>query len=205
MKPDPATPRSDTWLLRLWRRVHLGSNPLARTSDRLERLVLVMALAVPLLATPFVAALGSETYTREVRVAQEQQSSREQTTAVLLAEPPSARATAHPASAQQPVPVRARWSVPDGGSRTGTVMADPAKEKGSQVHVWVDDSGAVVPPPTTTTAAGWNAAALAATVWLLVAVASALFFLSVRRILDRSRYQRWQREWEQLERERHQS
>lgn len=203
MEPDPATQRSNTLPARLRRRVYPGRNPLARGSDRLESLVLVLALTVPLLVMPFVAALGSETYVRESRVAQVQQSSRHETTAVLLAEPPSVRATEHPAGAQRPVPVRAEWSVPDGGTRTGTIMADAAEERGSEVGIWVDDSGAPVPPPMTSTTAGWNAAAVAITVWLLVASGCALAFQLVRKLLDRSRYHRWQREWEQLERERH--
>lgn len=193
-----------TVVSRLWRRMHPGGNPLARTSDRVESWILTLAVIVSILAMPFVAALGSDNYARDARVAEFQQSTRYETTAVLLGDAPSSYPTTYPGS-DQTVPVQAQWKLSDGHVRTGTVSAQLGAKKNSDVSIWVDRAGNPVRPPMTTATAAWNAAAIAVTVWAAIVAGCSLVYWVARGLLDHVRYEAWQREWDQLERQRHKS
>ena len=66
---DTFTVRLPRWpiLLRL-----LGRDPLVRTTDRIEALVLVLAVVVSLLAAPIAAAVGTAVYDSSRHVYAEQ-------------------------------------------------------------------------------------------------------------------------------------
>lgn len=190
-------------LTRLWRRVHPGRNPLVRPSDRVESWVLLLALLVPLLALPFAAALGSDTYARQTQDARVQASTRHQATAVLVEDAPPPDPTANPGGSGQRVMAAAQWRLPDGGLRTGDIVVDTGTPAGTEVSIWLDARGAPVTAPLTPGTVAWNAVAVAVTAWLGVVLVSALGYVLTRRLLDRRRYARWQHEWTRLETEYH--
>ncbi|ASR35937.1 hypothetical protein BAY61_14025 [Prauserella marina] len=197
--------QSATLLARLWRRIHPGRNPLVRLSDRVESAALVAAVVIPLLALPFVAAVGSDSYAREIAVAQQQQRTRHEVEAVLLTDAPATQRNTGTAGTGPTVSARAEWSLPDGSRRTGMVPARAAAPAGTTVEIWLDETGRPVPPPMSRGVIAWNAFAVSLTVWIGVVLLSGLLFVALRHALDRGRYHRWQSEWSAFDRERHES
>ncbi len=116
-------------------------NPLRRTLDRAEAAV-VSALAVAFLAGAPVAAVGAEhaAFGVAVRTAYAQRSWH-RIPAVLLASAPASWGGKYGSW------VRARWAVPGGRRRTGTVSVSWGAKAGSTVMVWVDASGRLTGPP----------------------------------------------------------
>ncbi|MFF5989637.1 Rv1733c family protein [Prauserella flavalba] len=193
---------TSSYLGRLLRTLFPGGNPLARPSDRAEAAALLLAIVLPLLALPFAAALGSDSYARESRAAELEAGTRYETTAVLLADAVPESPTAY-SGGRQTVSVRAEWRLPDGSSGRGLVVAEAGLHKGSKVPVWLDASGERVRPPRTQAMVTWNAVAVAITVWLAVTLACACGWWALHALLDHARRERWQREWVELDREIH--
>ena len=83
---DTFTVRLPRWpiLLRL-----LGRDPLVRTTDRIEALVLVLAVAVSLLAAPIAAAVGTAVYDSRRQVYAEQADTRDTVAATVTDVPAS--------------------------------------------------------------------------------------------------------------------
>ena len=120
------------WPARAVRGLWPDRNPLRRTVDRVEAVV-VGALAVAFLAGAPLAAVaaGHFSYAIISRTARAQQTAWHQVPAVPL--------TGIPADGYGFVAmVRARWTSPDGTRRTGMVPAPPVAQAGGTVRVWVD-------------------------------------------------------------------
>jgi hypothetical protein len=96
----------------------LDRNPLRRTSDRAESLVLLL-LVVGFLVTAPLAALASGGWTHAMaqRAELAQAASRRQVTAVVL----TAAALPRAGSGSLVADVQARWTAPDGTVATGQV------------------------------------------------------------------------------------
>ena len=86
------------------------------------------------------AAFGST-----LRTATAQRASSQQVRAVLLADAPGLLSTGSGASVRPSVP--ARWTAPDGTSRTGEVPAAGHARAGSMVTVWTDRAGRLTLAP----------------------------------------------------------
>jgi len=117
-------------------------NPLRRTVDRVEG-VMVGALTVAFLAGAPLATVATwhAAYGYGTRAAHVQQAAWHQVPAVLLATAPSFGFTGY-----EPY-VWARWTAPDGASRTGLVPAPPGERAGSTVRVWTNAAGQLTGPP----------------------------------------------------------
>jgi hypothetical protein len=117
-------------------------NPLRRTLDRVEGVV-VGGLTVAFLAgAPLVAVTaGQAAYGIGARTAHAQQAAWHRVPAVLLADAPT---FSYPVD--QPI-VRGGWTAPDGARRTGMVPAPPGASAGGTVPVWVDAAGRLTGPP----------------------------------------------------------
>jgi hypothetical protein len=129
------------WAARVVRGFWPDRNPLRRTIDRVEAMV-VAGLAVAFLAgVPLAAAAaGHYAYGYASRTAAAQRAAWHRVSAKLL--------TTVPASGygdQATVP--ARWTAPDGRRRTGTIPAPVAAPAGGTVMVWVDEAGQLTGPP----------------------------------------------------------
>lgn len=183
-------------IARFWRRIHIGHNPLARTSDRVEGALLMVAMLGILVTLPLAALLGAGTYEGQLSLSQQQRASRHLAVATLTENAPnSIPATDGAVSPSLSATVRARWTGPDGAERTGTVPADPGTKAGSTVSIWLTDSGdpaeAPMSQPDVTTAAvlsGFFA-------WLVAIVILFAAYRTGRFLLDRRRVRRWDLEW----------
>ena len=176
----------DTFTMRVprWRCVRLfGRNPLIRPSDRVEALVLALAVVVVLLAAPIAAAVGTAVYDSRRHVYAEQAQIRRTVTATVIGD----SVALNPPTKTMTVP--ARWFAA-GAEHTGAVKTRQPVKFGDQIGIWVDQNGSQVGPPMRTAVHEAVAAALA--IWLGVVIAAAALFGGSRAALNRLRHARWQ-------------
>ncbi len=168
------------WWVRL-----LGRNPLVRSSDRIEVMVLSLAVLLTVVAVPVAGAIGTSVYDAHARVYAEEAQTRHQVTATaiedgtVVMQPKSLSFTA-----------RATWSAA-GRDHSDIVMWQDQAKAGDQQSIWVNADGAKVGPPSSSGDAAADAVGLAINVWLGVAAASAGLVYLVRRGLDHRRYAQW--------------
>lgn len=162
---------------------------------RVERTALVFALVVLALMVPVAAVAGSVLHAGQVAESAEQQRTRRQAEATLLADAPAAPDGSGHGSAGGTVDVRAEWRTPNGARRVGTVPAPRGRPAGGTVAVWLDPSGAVVPAPLTAAGAAVVAALYAAALWLTAALLVAGLYGLVRLNLARRRDLDWAAAW----------
>jgi hypothetical protein len=187
---EPGMPRW-LWLRGLWP----DHNPLRRTSDRVEAVIVATALIMFLIGAPLVAMFaGRWAAAAAHRVQRDQQASWHQVTAVLLA-------NANPTvdigyGGVDTSEVRARWTTPDGAIRTGNVPARVGARAGSTVRIWVDRSGAVTGPPLRQEqATGQAVLATAVAPFVLGTVLICATSLALQ-VLDRRRLAAWDADWQ---------
>jgi hypothetical protein len=180
------------WMFRIFSR-----NPLLRSTDRIEMLVIVLAIAVSLAAAPIAGAVGSAVYgARHHFYAQEAQTRHAVTATVIDTSINDRTAIDSRASVERSsgsVGVQATW--PDGkGLRTGLLQSDKPVKVGQPVKIWVDNSGTNVGPPTPASRAGADAFGIGWGIWFSVSlVAASLAALTLTR-LQRTRDAQWERE-----------
>jgi hypothetical protein len=184
---------------RLMRRAGLDANPLRRSSDRTEAWIRLSIVVVFLIAGPLAAiSVGHWASTSGAAAARAQAAAEHRIQAVLLSNAPAA--SSYPvAGSSVAVWVRARWTAPDGASRTGDVQATAGARAGDTVTVYSDASGTLAGPPI-------GPAQILSRVITFVAVtfaALAILVLSAlwltRRALDRRRLAAWERGWTAVE------
>lgn len=186
------------WLVFLWRRIHLGRNPLARIPDRIEAVILVGGVVAALLGVPLAAAAGSEAYATMMERSALETASRHSTTAFLLEDAPPARIGVDGMPSAETASVAARWALPDGGFQEALVSADLGASAGDAVTVWLDESGAVVEPPVMPMDATSAGIGVGVGVWLAAVALLAAGYLVARQLLNRARRAAWDREWERF-------
>lgn len=167
-----------------------GRNPLIRASDRVEALILVLAVAVSLVAVPIAATVGTAVHENRSRVYAEQAQTRRQVTATAIGDKHPRRDLDKPT-----VTVPARW-LAAGAEHTGDVVAPLNVKIGDEVEIWVDDKGSAVGPPERT--AHDEAVIFAMATWWAISLSAVALFGGARIALDRARYARWQREFDSL-------
>jgi hypothetical protein len=183
----------DTFTVRLprWHSLQrlFGRNLLIRPSDRVEALVLALAVVVSLLAAPIAAAVGTAVYDSRSNFYAEQAQTRRTVTATVIDDgaalnPPTKTTTA-----------RARWFAA-GAEHTGEVNARKTMKSGDSIEIWVDQSGSQVGPPIRSAAD--EAVAVAFAIWFGAAVAAAALLVGTRTVLNRARHARWQHDFDDL-------
>ena len=174
-----------------------GRNPLLRRIDRIEALILVLALVFSVVAAPFAAAIGTAVYDSRRQAYAEQADSRHIVTATVV----EAKATRD----GQPKPglhrqlrsdtstAQARWFAA-GTEHTGTVTTPSTAKTGDFVEIWVDHSGKHVATPQATSRAAVEAVSAGVAICLSVAAAAAVLFAGTRALCDRFRIISWQRD-----------
>ncbi|MCV7302937.1 hypothetical protein H7J93_25250 [Mycobacterium barrassiae] len=177
------TVRLPEWpVLALFRR-----NPLLRASDRIQALVLAVAVVVSLVTFPVAAAIGTAVYDSRRDIYAQQHQTRHLVSATITDD-----AAAQDISQTETATMMARWTAA-GSENTGAVEAQPASKPGNHVTIWVDDSGALTDEPTPTSRAGVDAVTAALFMWAGVTAAMALLVAVVQVVCDRVRAIRWQR------------
>jgi hypothetical protein len=180
---DAFTVRLPRWpiLLRL-----RGRDPLVRTTDRIEALVLALAVVVSLLAAPIAAAVGTAVYDSRRLVYAEQTHTRDAVAATIIDVPASQQFLRTGTTT-----VPARWTS-GGAEHTGAVTTQSTVKTGDTVEIWVDNNGAQVPAPTPTTRAAVEGVTGALVIWISVAATAAALFTVIRAVCDRIRFTGWQ-------------
>ena len=186
---DTFTVRLPRWpiLLRL-----LGRDPLVRTTDRIEALVLVLAVVVSLLSAPVAAAVGTAVHDSSRQLYAEQAHTRHSVTATVTDDN-----AAQQVLRTNTITVTARWSAA-GAEHTGVVKAASTAKTGDPIEIWVDNNGAQVDKPTPTTRAALEAMTGALVIWVSVAAAAAMLFAVTRAVCDRVRFTGWQHDLDSL-------
>jgi hypothetical protein len=174
-----------------WRTVRaFGRSPLVRTSDRIEAMVVVLAVALSLVAAPFACAIGTNVHEAGSRVYAEEAHTRHILTAIVTLTEDSA-ATGRPYAVIRTV--HARWRA-EGIERTDAFKWDRAVKAGDEIGIWVDTHGNRVSPLPPPWRAAVDGACAAVTIWLGVVAAAAALVALVRWRLDRLHDAGWERE-----------
>ena len=162
-------------------------NPLLRASDRVEALVVAVAVLVSLLAVPVAAAVGTAVHDSRRDVYAQQHHNRHLATATI-----TDGTAAQNLSRTITATMAARWTAA-GSERTGAVETQSATKAGDHVAIWVDDNGALTDGPTPTSRAGADAVTAALFMWAGVTAAAAILVAGIQAVCDRVRAIRWQR------------
>lgn len=177
--------------LRPWRVRIARSNPLVRRADRIEALVLALAIVVSALAVPWALYVHATVYAQELRAIDEQVATRHVVDAVAL----SGSTTAGRGLGAAPT-AHAQWM--DGqSSRTGMVRAAGVKA-GDHIQIWVDQSNQPTSAPQDRSMVPADSAATAIVMWLSVVLVCGAFAAIARIALDHRRYRGWDRELREL-------
>ncbi|MGW3964983.1 Rv1733c family protein [Amycolatopsis sp. NPDC005003] len=183
-------------IARFGRRVRPGRNPVARAGDRVEALLLLLAVVGAFLAIPFAAAFGSETYAAQNARAAEERATRYPATAVSLAaasgQPYSTDGAGAPA-AEATVP--AAWFDARGVRHTGDVLADPGSPAGTHVPIWLDARGEPAAEPLSTSTSAVDGVFAAIFLWAAITGALVGLYAAARFVLTRFHSAAWDRAW----------
>lgn len=183
-------------IARFRRRLHPGRNPLTRFGDRVEAVLLILVFAGALLAIPFAAAFGSETYVDQTARAQQERATRHPATAVSLAAAPNQTYSTDGAGAPaDQTTVQAAWFDARGARHTGDVLADAGSPAGTKVSVWLDQRGELANEPlspSTSLADGIFAAIL---LWVAITGTLAGLYGVGRFAVSRLHSAAWDRAW----------
>lgn len=164
-----------------------GRNPLLRFSDRVEALVITVAVAVALIALPVVAVVGVGVYDAHHRTAAEQARTRHPVTATVTG-----------ADSADPSNVQVTWRTAT-GERAGAVRWNQPVRVGEHVDIWVDDQGNQVAPPMPASGAVIDAGLSALAIFVIVAIAMGSLVAVARIRLGRTRDAGWEREIRRLQ------
>jgi len=181
------------WLPRLWRRWRPDGNPLRRTSDRIEAVLLAILIAAFLCGAPLAAIAAGRAAAAGSMRAEHAQAGAYRVAAVLLQHAPGKSHPMFQAPLEPTVP--ARWKAPDGTPRTGEIYAPVGAAAGSTVLVWTDRSGQLTASPLQQGDLLEDVALAASLATIAVAAVLAVLGLLTRWVLDRRRLAAWDVRW----------
>jgi hypothetical protein len=171
----------------------LGSGPLVRGSDRVERLTRVLLVCCLLAAVPISVAAGRAADAQARSQVAADAVDRHRVAATLVGE------AAAPVGAIGDGRLREQWTAgwtgPDGTEHQGSVSVRPGAEVGSTVPIWVGQDGDRAPPPLRAEEVTRRAVSQGLGVFIGLAVFACGAQVGVRSLLDRSRSRRWAAEW----------
>jgi hypothetical protein len=176
---------------RCWTARALSGNPLVRRIDRLEAAIAMLAVVFAMVAIEFAVDFEHTTYAaRAQRYAAE----------AATRHPVDAIALTHSASGDQPASsssVHVQWFADD-ETRDKVVRVPRSVAAGDHVRIWVNDKGDATSAPRTRADARVDAVVGAVAEWLALASLCAIVVAVLRRLLDRVRYRRWDRDFRLL-------
>jgi len=180
---------------RLVRLSRPGGNPLSRGTDRAEAMVVILSVLFALVLVPVMLTFGSLTYASLADQSARQFRDRYETVAVLTANAPDTAGSTRGEAVGGKSKVAARWQLRDGATRTGLVEADAGSKAGTEVSVWLDESGRPVDPPLSTVDLVGAGVLVAVFGWLGAVGLLAFGCWGLHRAFDRRRYRAWDSEW----------
>jgi hypothetical protein len=190
------TERTPCALVAAVRRLGFGRNPLCRTSERIQAVVVLLAIVVGLAAIPVAAAVGTAVYRSAAEAAQAARATTELVQVRTLEDSPPLLSETPAWSTDR---VRAEWRDKNGIRHEVTAEVAVGTQAGARVTAWVDEKGNVTHAPAS--AAAVLAASLAAGLGILVASWAALLLvvLGLQWVFNWIRLRGWQAEWESVE------
>jgi hypothetical protein len=168
-------------------------SPLRRRVDRVQNALLIALIALLLGATPFLTAASG--HWARVTGLQELRNERiwHQVTATITHSQSGPPRTL--ASRSNAVRSMARWTAPDGQTRSGLITARPDKPAMSSVRLWVNHAGRPTGPPLRLRQLHQRIIVVELlTIWALL-VAGLVVAMAGRRLLDWHRLATWEKEW----------
>ena len=168
-------------ILRLFSR-----NPLMRTVDRIEAVLMLGAVVVSLLAAPLAAAVGTAVHDAHFHA--EQAHPRQALTATVT----DVHATGAQSAPPPEVITAPVWPVISRTAHTGAVKAAPTIYPSDRAGIWVDDNAQPVIEPTALSRAADDAVVAVLVIWVIVIAASAGLVALARVMLNRVRNAGWQ-------------
>ena len=165
-----------------------GRNPLLRRADRVEAVVMLVALLASLIAIPLAGVVGAVAYGARAHLYAQEAQQRH-----LVTGPAADAKRTDPGTAA----ARAGWPATV-GKRTGTLQPSTPAGTGESTELWVDKDGMPSPPPTPTWHAVADGLGIAVATALMVALGIASLVAGVRSRLDRTRDAQWDRELRSL-------
>jgi hypothetical protein len=176
---------------RFWRELRLDGNPLRRTCDRTQAVLLACLLSALVVVVPLAAMVaGAQAYSAGLRAERAERANWRQVPAVLLATAPAT------GSAGYEVPVRATWTAPDGTRRAGPAAAPPGTPAGRTETLWVDASGRPTGMPLQPVQVIGHAIGVAAITATAAVFALLCLGALARWVLYRRRLAAWDAEWQ---------
>ena len=174
--------------LRRLRRLLLGRNDLRRPADRIEAAVIVGLVAVFLTVAVAAMCFAGHLYQSEHTAA-----ARLRPAVAVLTQPAPAAITPAAAAA-------ARWRLPNGTERSGTLTTVTAPAihyapAGTSVPVWLNRAGQPQAPPPSLGGMILNALLAGVIITTVTAVVLTLCYYLCRMALDRHRLARWESAW----------
>jgi hypothetical protein len=163
-------------------------NPLVRGSDRIEAVVLAIAVILTIVAIPLAGAVGTFVHEERTRLYADEGQTRHQVIA-------AATADGEIVSKLRSITFSAEAMWMDAGRSHSGVVSWPDQAKVSdRQYIWVDGEGEPAGPPSSPSRADSEAVVAALALWLGVAVASVALVYVVRHWLNRWRFAEWGRE-----------
>ncbi|WP_062992224.1 Rv1733c family protein [Nocardia anaemiae] len=169
------------WWLRPW-----NSNPLMRSSDRVEAAVRIIAVVAVLVAVPVAGALGTEAYTADVARIHTEQATKSVVNAVITDEPQR--------TSEHGVEARVQWQQNE-RIDTATVPVPRQAQPGDRVAVWLGPDGAPTTRPRQADAAPITGIGVGVIVLVGTGFVGLCLVRGTQWLLDRRRGTRWDREW----------
>src|SRR5215467_3226346 len=132
---------------RVVRRLGLDNNPLRRRTDRIAA-CLGAGLLIAFLAGAPLLTMAAIHWARKASIAEQRaQHNWSRVDAVLLRSAPASAPL--PSGLYGGTWLPARWTAPDGRSRTGEIDVTTGIAKGQTLPIWVDQAGLPTGPPLT--------------------------------------------------------
>jgi hypothetical protein len=176
---------------RCWMARALSGNPLVRRVDRLEAAVALLAIMFAVIAIPFAVDFGHTAYTARAHRYAAEAAMRRPVDAIALSN--SVSGDRPPSSSS----VHVQWFA-DNETRDKVIRVPQSVAAGDHVRIWVNDKGDATLAPRTRADARVDAIVVAVAEWLALASLCAIAVALLRRLLDRARYRRWDRDFRLL-------
>ncbi len=169
-------------------------NPLRRSLDRVEAVVLAAVIAMFLVGAPIAAfAAGHWAARGAAAAARAERASWYPVRAVILHGVP--RPSDNPYGAVYLVHVPARWTTQDGVVRTGIVTAAAGTPAGATVTIWTSGQGVPTGAPLNAAQISRQTVLAGLMAVLCLAVLLTVSAFVIRRLLNRRRMAAWDAEW----------
>jgi hypothetical protein len=172
------------WVLRA-----CGRNPLVRSVDRIELLIVVFGIVVALVCAASAGALGTAVHDARSRVYTAQARTRHVVTARATDNSVIGTSVDDSAAARANI----RWQA-NGTVHTGSLEVDHAVKLGDPLAIWVDGSGNLVDAPAPASQAAVDAVAVVYVALQAVILIVTVLVYAGRSHLDRRRDSAWERD-----------